>query len=453
MVSTRSHRASVTLASVVSLCVGVALGASLERASAAPQRAEPAPAHYSRYQKLDVLARALAIAEQYYVRPIDGERLIHAAVRGLVSELDPHTSFLTPEEAKLLREDIEGAFGGVGMVVVMGRDEEGRTFLDVRDVVPDSPAWKSGVREGHRVVRIAGRSVTQFPDLQQAIVTIRGEPGTSIKVTIDDPEAGTQRTVELVREVIDPPAVEVRYLAEGLGVLRLRDFPEGAAKEIREGLATLRKEAGSTGLSGVVLDLRDNGGGLLDEAVGIVDAFVPDGVIVRTRGRRGTMLDEARARRPRTEADVPLVVLVNKASASASEIVAGALQDHKRGLILGERTYGKGSVQAPFELQDGSLLKLTTALYYTPADRLIQASGITPDVHVGVMAEPVVPTLDSRPDVQPERENPRHLVPEDFGRKTPSMVDEGPALRAAGDDLQLRAGVQHLQALGALKDK
>ena len=446
-----SHRARMVGVASVSLAIGLIAGVGLDRAWAAP-RPKPAPAHYSRYQKLDVFARALAIVEQYYVRPVNGEKLMQAALRGLVSELDPHTSFLAPDEARLLREDIEGAFGGVGMVVILGRETDGKTYLEVRDVIPDAPAWKAGVQVGNRITRIEGKPVAQYSDLQQAIVEIRGEPGTKIRVTIEDTEEGTQRTIELVRAVIDPPAVEVRYLGEGIGVLRLRDFPEDAAKEIREGVATLRREAKASGLSGAVLDLRDNGGGLLDEAIGIVDTFVAEGPIVRTRGRLGALLDEARAHRAGTESDLPLVVLVNKASASASEIVAGALQDHHRALIIGERTYGKGSVQAPFELDDGSLLKLTTALYYTPADRLIQASGITPDVHVGVSkGEEAVPTEDSRPEVVPERDNPRHLEPEDFGRDTPPRIDEGVALRAAGDDLQMRAAVQHLQAISALE--
>jgi len=446
-------------AMATSLAIGIAIGASLQSAIAAAPASDPAPtpapSTHSRYQKLDMFARALSIIEQHYVRPVDGDQLMYAAIRGLVSELDPHSSFLVPAEARLLREDIEGVFGGVGMVVVLGRDPDGTRYLDVRDVIADSPADDADIVTGSRVTRVDGKSIAQFPDLQRAITTIRGEPGTTIRVTVEDRTTGISRTVALVREVIDPPAVEVRVLGEGIATLRLREFSEDAAREVRDAIATLRRQAADKpkgpGVRGIVLDLRDNGGGLLDEAIEIVDLFVDDGIIVRTRGRRGTVIDEARARRPGTEADLPLVVLVNKASASASEIVAGALQDHGRALIIGERTYGKGSVQAPFELEDGSLLKLTTSLYYTPDDRLIQASGITPDVHVGVptglpaTAQPV-PLGDSRPEIMPEREVPRHLEPEDFGRLTPSKVDESPAVRAAGDDLQLRTAVQHLVA-------
>ncbi len=428
------------------LTVGAGAGAAVTSATAAEPEPQPAPPGYSRYGKLDMFARALAIIEQYYVRPVDDQAIVYAALRGLVSELDPHTSFLPPVDAKLLREDIEGAFGGIGMVVVLGREPSGQRYLDVRDVIPDGPADRANIDTGHRILAINGQSIAQFVDLQRAIGVIRGQPGTTVKITVEDPVRGVKRTVELTRAVIDTPPVEVRYLAEGIGVLRLRDFPEDAAKDVRDGITELREQAGNQALTGLVLDLRDNGGGLLNEAIRIVDLFVAEGAIVRTRGRRGVVLDEARAHRAGTVEALPLVVLVNKGSASASEIVAGALQDHERALIIGERTYGKGSVQAPFELSDGSLLKLTTALYYTPDDRLIQASGIMPDVFVGAMEPGARVDVDSRPEIEPERSSPRHLKPEDFGRLPGAMGDESAAVRLSADDVQLRRGVQHLKA-------
>jgi len=197
--------------------------------------------------------------------------------------------------------------------------------------------------------------------------------------------------------------------------------------------------------------LRDNGGGLFDQAVAVADLFLSRGVIVRTRGRRGKVLDRARATAGGTRADVPLVVLINKASASASEIVAGALQDHHRALIVGERSYGKGSVQSPFRLGDGSVLKLTVALYYTPDDRLIQAAGIKPDIRVGPRREPYV---DGLPTLDPERADPMHLRPEAFGRPPSDAAAEdsdpkaglGPALQSAGEDAQLAVAGEHLLA-------
>ncbi|MCA9637348.1 MAG: S41 family peptidase, partial [Myxococcales bacterium] len=213
-------------------------------------------------------------------------------------------------------------------------------------------------------------------------------------------------------------------------------------------LDNLRSSTVDRELKGVVLDLRDNGGGLLDQAIAVVDHFVPEGAIVRTRGRQGALLDEVHARPGGHWNKVPLVLLVNKASASASEVVAGALQDHGRALVVGERTYGKGSVQAPFELGDGSVLKLTIALYYTPRDRLIQATGITPDVLVGAKGAAYE---DSHPELEPERAHPQHLRPEAFGyAASGDERDRSEAVAAAGDDLQLKVAVEHLQTIGRM---
>lgn len=343
----------------------------------------------------------------------------------------------------MLREDIDGRFGGVGLVVTMERETKPTpsVHLTVRDVIADGPAARAGLEVGDRITAIEGKDVAQYVDLRDAIRVMRGEPGTRVTFTVNEPDKKPRR-VSLAREVIDAPAVEVRYLDEGIGVLRLRDFQKTSARELREGLVALREQSGGR-LAGVVLDLRDNGGGLLDQAIAVVDLFVADGIIVRTRGRHGRLTDEARARRPGTWASVPLVVLINKASASASEIVAGALQDHRRALIIGERSYGKGSVQAPFELDDGSVLKMTTALYYTPHDRLIQASGITPDVRAGLSAPAFE---DSHPELEPERADPQHLRPEDFGRPPAEAADESAAVVAAGNDHQLAVAVHHLRA-------
>lgn len=423
--------------------------------SALTEPVKAAPVDYSRYRKLDMFARALTILETHYVRPVDSEKLVYAAIAGLVAELDPHSEFLPPREARLLREDIEGSFGGVGMVVVLRQETEpqARFVLEVREVVPKGPAERAGVQVGDLIPSIEGKPVGHFFDLRRAIMAMRGQPGTKVSFVLERPAAKvdgkppgkpTVRTLTVAREYIDSPAVTRRYLAEGLGYARLRDFSETSARELSEAIAGLKADAGAAGLQGVVLDLRDNGGGLLDQAISIVDMFVGEGSIVRTRGRRGELLDEARALPGGAWTRVPLVVLVNKASASASEVVAGALQDHRRALVVGERTYGKGSVQAPFELGDGSMLKLTIALYYTPNDRLIQASGIQPDVVVGADFRPY---KESMPELEPERAQPRHLRPEDFGYPPSSLEGDSEAVRAAGDDAQLRAGVQHLRAL------
>ncbi len=429
----------------------------------------PAPSDFSRYRKLDLFARSLATIESYYVRPVDAERLVYAAISGLTSELDPHSEFLPPRAARLLREDIEGSFGGVGMVVVLSRQRRPRprTVMEVREVITGGPADQAGVRVGDRILSIEGKPVGHFYDLRQAIMRMRGRPGTQVRFELEsDVPGGTSpkddesteeedaatvkvREVTVTRAHIDAPAVVGEYLGEGIGHARLRDFSETAARDLEGAIKALDASAraeGHKGLQGLVLDLRDNGGGLLDQAVDIVDLFVNGGSIVRTRGRMGELLDEQRAHAGSKWPKLPLVVLVNKAAASASEIVAGALQDHRRALIVGEPTYGKGSVQAPFDLGDGSMLKLTIALYYTPNDRLIQASGIEPDVLVGTDRPPY---RDSLPQLPPERAHPRHLKPEDFGGAPveDGAVGQSPARVAAKDDVQLLAGVEHVQAL------
>jgi len=444
---------------VLATVLGAGLGAGIHAAVAAPSgagqgRSKPtsevpksAPLDYSRFRKLDIFARALSTIEQHYVRPVDGERLVQAAISGLVAELDPHSEYLRPKEARLLREDIEGSFGGVGMVVIQKFESEPqpRLVLDVREVIPGGPAARAGVREGDMILSIEDKPISHYVDLRRAIMVMRGDPGTKVTFTVER-KGQTPRTVTVSREVIDSPAVISTYLDDGIGHIRLRDFSETCARELERALETLRSSTVDRKLKGVVLDLRDNGGGLLDQAISVVDLFVADGAIVRTRGRRGRLLDEVSARGGGPWNSVPLAVLVNKASASASEVVAGALQDHRRALIVGERTYGKGSVQAPFDLGDGSILKLTIALYYTPADRLIQATGITPDVLVGKKAAVFE---DSHPDLEPERAHPRHLEPENFGY-TPTKDDKdiSGAVAAAGDDFQLRVAVEHLETIG-----
>ncbi len=451
----------------------------------------PAPSDYSRFAKLDTFARALVYIEQFYVRPVDDRELIYAALEGLTSHLDPHSNFLRPADARMLREDMDGRFGGVGLVVTLdfageaapdeaapgetdsadadtsapARAEAGpgdarALVLRVRDVIPGGPAAKAGVQAGDEITEIEGKIIAHYADLRDAIGVMRGPAGTSVSFAFRRPGAEAQ-TVEVERAVVAAPAVETRYLGEGIGVLRLRDFQESSAREIRQGLRELEasaKQDGGLALRGAVLDLRDNGGGLLDQAIAVADIFLSKGVIVRTRARAGRIMDEARASPAGTRGDLPLVVLVNKGTASASEIVAGALQDHRRALVIGERSYGKGSVQSPFRLGDGSVLKLTVALFYTPGDHMIQASGIKPDVRVGA-AVPVFE--DTRPELEPERANPGHLAPEDFGGAPSSAVaeDEDPeaaksaAEREAADDAQLLVAVQHLRGLARLGEK
>lgn len=375
-------------------------------AHAAPSRRPSPPAGFSRFEKLESLARALTLLEREYVLPVDGEALIEAALQGMTGRLDPHTSYLPADEAKMLLEDIDGRFGGVGIVVSMRTLESGKIALEIMEVLDGGPAMRAGVQVGDRLVAIEGRDIAEYVDLFEAVRTMRGPVGTEVTFELQG-EGGDVREVALTRARIESNPVSVTRRDDGVGVIALRDFQDGAAEAVRGALDELR--AGRRGgVAGVVLDLRDNGGGLLDEAIGVVDVFVSRGVIVRTRGRGGRLVSEARASGPRTVRKLPLVVLINKGSASASEIVAAALQDHQRALVVGERSYGKGSVQSPVRLPNGGILKLTTALYYSPNDRVIQAMGVMPDRAVDTLEGEVV---DSRPGLVTEDAVAQHVNP------------------------------------------
>ncbi|MCA9686904.1 MAG: PDZ domain-containing protein, partial [Myxococcales bacterium] len=326
-----------------------------------------APADYSRYRKLDRFARALAIIEQYYVRPVDGEQLIDGALAGLVADLDPHTIYLPPQEAKMLLEDTEGRFGGVGLIVTLrtepvlakddaktagpeqgeteagpdgepdGKDAERevarRLVLHIDDVIPGGPAEAAGLKVGDRILAIEDQPIAQFGDLLEAVTIMRGTPGTQVSFTyVHDEQA--EKTITVTRAVVDPPAVEVRWLGEGLGVLRLRDFQEASSRELRDGIDELKARAKQEGqeLQGLVLDLRDNGGGLLDQAIAIVDIFVADFVI-----RSPLALDKAgRWRRSKAEyvgrAGWTLVAGLARDAAIADEVFVACLAEIRRGI-------------------------------------------------------------------------------------------------------------------------
>jgi carboxyl-terminal processing protease len=329
-----------------------------------------------RFDELDTFARVLSLVENNYVEAIDEKKLIYGAAKGMVRTLDPHSAFLTPEEFADLRADTDGEFGGVGLQI----DSEDDALV-VRDVLADTPAERAGLEVGDRIVAIDGVS-TEGKDSDDLVAKLRGRPGTQVVVTIIRPgSAGaSRRDVTVVREIIKVKAVEWAVLADGVGYVRIKQFQERTATELGDALIAIEKQQGK--LAGLVLDLRGNPGGLLDQSVQVADLFLDGGIIVTTRGRGGKALDEETAKAAGTWSGFPMVVLMNGSSASASEIVAGALQDHGRALIVGTRSYGKGSVQSIIPLDDGSGLKITVARYYTPSGRSIQEKGITPDLEV-----------------------------------------------------------------------
>ena len=366
--------------------------------------ASEAPARRSPFEPLSIFARALAYIEVSYVEPVDQESLVYGAIRGLADALDPHSVFLDPKEYEILKSDAEGRFAGVG-VEVSTRDG----WLTILSVFEGGPAAKAGLKPGDRFLSIEGEDARDVR-LYDAVQRIRGEPGTTVEVAVrrEGQEKALERT--LTRAFIDVDPIDMQLLDDGLVYVRIKAFQDGTARllsdALDEAVVKRRKKGGVTGL---LLDLRDNGGGLLHEAVWVSDELLASGVIVSTRGRGGEKISEYSARRAGTRPKWPIVVLINENTASASEIVAGALHDHRRALLVGVRTFGKGSVQNIFELPGGSALKLTTYRYYTPLGRSIQAEGITPDL----TAEQ--PRAEGDPEPIREEELERHLAAQPKG--------------------------------------
>jgi carboxyl-terminal processing protease len=366
--------------------------------------ASEAPARRSPFEPLSIFARALAYIEVSYVEPIDQESLVYGAIRGLADSLDPHSVFLDPKEYEILKSDAEGRFAGVG-VEVSTRDG----WLTILSVFEGGPAAKAGLRPGDRFLSIEGEDARDVR-LYDAVRRIRGEPGTAVTVSIrrEGQDEALERT--LTRAFIDVDPIEIQVLDDGLVYVRIKAFQDGTARQLSDALdqavVKLRKRGGVRGL---LLDLRDNGGGLLHEAVWVTDEFLTSGVIVSTRGRGGKTISQYSARRAGTRPKWPIVVLINENTASASEIVAGALRDHNRGVLVGVRSFGKGSVQNVFELPGGSALKLTTYRYYAPSGRSIQAEGVTPDL----VAEQ--PRTEDEPEPFREEELEGHLAAQPKG--------------------------------------
>jgi len=342
----------------------------------------------SPYANLGIFARALAHIEVNHVEPPDQDALIYGAIRGVVESLDPPSSFPDPDEIARLEADTAGAFGGVGVSIDV-RDG----WITVHGVVEGGPAERAGVLPGDRFLALDGRLARDMR-ISDAVSIMRGEPGTAVTVRVRRPDVEDSIEITMTREIIHVEAIESRVLPDRVVYIRIRSFQSTTSREMRAALDEAQRATASLGgVTGVLLDLRGNPGGLLDEAVLVSDEFLTEGTIVSTRGRGGEVLSEARAHALGTRPDWPMVVLVDNYSASAAEIVAGALRDHRRALVVGTRTWGKGSVQNVIDLPDGSALKLTVARYYTPSGDSIQAVGIEPDVVVEQLGEEIARTL------------------------------------------------------------
>jgi carboxyl-terminal processing protease len=342
----------------------------------------------SPYSSLELFSFVLEKVRKDYV---DGQKLtyqdlVYGALKGMLNTLDPHSEFMEPDKYKELQNDTQGAFGGLGIVISM-KDN----YITIVSPMDESPGFQAGVQSGDRIVRINGRS-TEKMGLPDAVKFLRGDPGTDVNITVFRPSTGQNKDFKLTRSVISVDMVkdlqgkkEFRLGENKVGYIRLVQFGEKTSGELEKAMKKLKDQ----GMQALVLDLRWNPGGLLEQAVDVCEKFLPRGqLVVTTEGRNAAQSSKRFANGHGDELhNMPIVVLVNLGSASASEIVAGCLQDCKRAIILGEKTFGKGSVQSIMPLSDGSALRLTTAKYYTPSHKVIHEEGITPDITVPMTEE------------------------------------------------------------------
>ncbi|MBX3214787.1 MAG: S41 family peptidase [Labilithrix sp.] len=422
-------------------------------------RAEATPENQNPYQSVNQLGRVLVQVENHYVDPVERDKLLEGAIKGMVENLDPHSAYLPPEEWRQFQNDTEGKFGGVGLEVD-GRGDK----LIVIAPIEGSPAQRAGIKSGDQIVAVDGEDVLGQP-LDKVVKRMRGAAGTKVKITMlrevkgakpKDREArearelkeeaadagaaadaappertGQTLTFELTREVIHVSAVLHKLLDGNVGYLRIKQFQERTHAELLAATSKMRAESKNGVIAGVLLDVRSNPGGLVDEATEIADEFLATGGIYSMR-HRGQVIEDLKARPGGAFVDVPVVVLVNEWSASASELLVGALQDNKRATVVGVGTFGKGSVQSILPLPSGAGLKLTTARYYTPSGHAIQADGIHPDV----VLEPGTRAPSETPKIVRERDLPGHL-PAEGPQGGSAPRDGGGAVRldAGADDV------------------
>jgi carboxyl-terminal processing protease len=329
------------------------------------------------YKQLEIFSNVLSILQENYVEEIDSKEVLNGAIRGLLFSLDPHSSYMPPESFKDLQEETRGSFSGIGIEVTIKND-----LLTVVSPIADTPADLAGLKANDIIIEIDGVN-TKNMGPYEAIKKLRGPAGTVVTISIHREGWDTLKVITLKREMIPIQSVKAEFLSPGFAYTRITNFQSHTTSDFKEKLQELKSKHQ---INGLILDLRNNPGGLLHQAVSIADIFLTKGTIVYTKGRREDQNNVYAAHDKGEKRMYPLVILVNEGSASASEIVAGAIQAHKRGIIVGTRTFGKGSVQTIIPLPDGAGLRMTTAKYYTPDDRSIQALGITPDVEIPFIA-------------------------------------------------------------------
>lgn len=332
------------------------------------------------FEELKVFTDVLSVVKRDYVSDVENKKLVEGAIKGMLATLDPHSGYLDPDFYQDLQVQTKGEFGGLGIEITI---KDG--LLVVVAPMEGSPAEKVGVKPGDIIVKIDGKFTKEL-SLVDAVKRLRGPKGSPIQISLSRKGITDLIDVTIIRDNIEVKSVKARYLGDGLGYVRVSQFMEHTADDLKAALVQLVKDNGGHELKGLILDLRNNPGGLLAQAVRVGDMFLKEGVIVYTDGRVDAQKQKFLAHSRGTEPDYPIVILVNSGSASASEIIAGALKDHGRALIVGTQTFGKGSVQTITPLENGGALALTTALYYTKSGNSIQARGVKPDIEVEAIA-------------------------------------------------------------------
>jgi carboxyl-terminal processing protease len=422
-----------------------------------------APEVEKTYKNLEIFSDVLSIIQQNYVEEVNTQELVEGAIKGMLTTLDPHSSFLKPDDYKELQVETKGSFSGIGIEITM---KDG--ILTVVSPIEDTPAYKEGIKAGDRIIKINGES-TKDMSLMEAVKKLRGARGTKVTISIHREEWSELKEITLVRDVIPLHSVRSKILEPDYGYIRITNFQTKTATDLKKALEELTREEE---LQGLILDLRNNPGGLLDQSVRVSDLFLDEGIIVSTKGRLKDQNMEFAAHSYNTVYGQPMIVLVNEGTASASEIVAGALQDNKRALVLGHQTFGKGSVQTIIPMNDGAGLRLTTARYYTPDGTSIQAKGITPDIVVpaDLALTETEKSDESRPEFLREKDLRHHLKngdetdedsEENEGRNDESTeTDDRPRKNKAAEEVrkmlaednQLQAALLILKSLNVLSE-
>ncbi len=408
----------------------------------------PENGHADTYQQLDLFAEILARVQTEYVADVDEAEVMEASIDGMLTSLDPHSSYLNPEEYRSMQVQASGEYGGLGIEITQ---QDG--FILVVSPMDDTPASRADIQSGDYISAINGETIVGQP-MNDSLKQMRGAPGTDINLTILR-ENVEPFDVSLTREIIKQNSVSYR-LEDSIGYVRISTFNERTTDSLIEALSSLKKEAGSA-MTGLVLDLRNNPGGLLNQAVGVSSAFLDGGEVVSTRGRHPNDVQRYNARQGEKLADVPIIVLINGGSASAAEIVAGALQDHNRAIIMGETSFGKGSVQSviPLGPQRGAI-RLTTSRYYTPSNASIQGAGIEPDVEVAQtrLSEEEMADIEKRRKRYSEA-NLRNALENDQGRerRAPHIPADQPPVDYEGEDYQLERAFGKLRSTDFASDQ